>query len=175
MSFFKAIARFFGIMFPPDKPDLKSIVPNQAKDMILSGNLPTFTTNTIMLKKNEVCHYIDKAALMLQKKEIHYERKRSGSRWRLTKSYSWDNSTIRTRPEEYKTVEYTEGVVYVTNMRVVFSAQENAFEKDVHKLTSVMPYSDAITLQFGSETLTLITPQGPLITNVLNLVHKPTA
>ena len=57
---------------------VNSILPDVAKQEILSGRLPVLNTNKIFLKANEQCHYIEKA--VYEKKIIHksYKRKNTG-------------------------------------------------------------------------------------------------
>ena len=59
----------------------------------------------------------------------------------------------------------------ITNQRVIFVSPENGFEKNLRMLTAIIPYSDAITLQFGSHTITLILPDSQLMAMVLKMVH----
>lgn len=45
--------------------------------------------------------------------------------------------------------------VLVTNERIIFVAPEHGFEKKVKNLTAVIPDTDAVVLQFGSQTINL--------------------
>jgi len=38
-------------------------------------------------------------------------------------------------------------------------------------LTAVIPYTDAVALQFGSQTINLMMPQAQLMAIVLQMVH----
>lgn len=67
--------------------------------------------------------------------------------------------------------EYKEGVIFVTNQRIIFVASENGFEKKVKNLTAIIPYSDAVSLQFNSQTITVMLPQAQLMAMVLQMVH----
>lgn len=67
--------------------------------------------------------------------------------------------------------EFKEGVVFVTNQRIIFVAPENGFEKKIKNLTAVIPYNDAVALQFGSQTITIMLPQAQLMAMVLQMVN----
>ena len=57
------LASLFGIHLNEDLPELKSLVPLRISNEIMSGKLPTFNPSTVMLGKNESCHFMDRAAL----------------------------------------------------------------------------------------------------------------
>ncbi len=164
------IASLFGIRLNEDVPQLNSLVPQRISNEIMTGQLPKFNPSTIMLGKNETCHFMDKAALAIKKKEKTYRTHRTGSSYRVTKNWTVHSTNGRARPVEQEWYEFKEGVVFVTNERIIFVAPENGFEKKVKNLTAVIPYSDAIALQFGSQTINLMMPQSQLMAMVLKLI-----
>ena len=52
---------------------LTSILPAGAMREIESGNLPVFNTATIVMSKNEICHFIDKSILVAEEKRKSYK------------------------------------------------------------------------------------------------------
>lgn len=54
------------------------------------------------------------------------------------------------------TQEKTKGLVYITDKRVVFDADKNAFDKKLSSLTAFVPFSDALKVQFEMKTYTLM-------------------
>ncbi|MDF2872844.1 MAG: hypothetical protein K0R05_4419 [Anaerocolumna sp.] len=167
----RVIASLFGIHLNEDTPQLQSLVPQRISSEIMTGQLPSFSPSTIMLGQNETCHFMDKAALAVKQKEKSYQTHRSGNSYRLTKNYTIHSSNGRTSPVEQEWFEFKEGVVFVTNERIIFVAPEHGFEKKIINLTAFIPYTDAIALQFGSQTINLILPQSQLIAMVLQMVH----
>jgi hypothetical protein len=72
---------------------------------------------------------------------------------------------------EQEWYEFKDGVIFVTNERIIFVAPEHGFEKKIKNLTAVVPYTDAVALQFGSQTITLMLPQAQLMAMVLQMVN----
>lgn len=165
------IASLFGIRLSEKPPQMQSLVPQRIANKITAGTLPKFNPSTLMLNVNETCHFMDKAALAIQKKERQYYSTRQGSSYKLTKSYTRRFGSGTTRPLDQIWYEYQEGVIFVTNQRIIFVAQENGFEKKIKNLTAVIPYTDALSLQFGSQTITVMLPQSSLMYMVLQMVH----
>ena len=63
--------------------------------------------------------------------------------------------------------ERTNGLLSITNKRVVFSANKGAFDKKITSLSSVTPYTDAIAFQFGSQQFPLETNEPTYIYQIL--------
>ena len=156
------VASLFGIHLNEDAPKLQSLVPQRISNEIMAGQLPVFRPSGIMLGQNEKCHFMDTAALVVKQKEKIYQSWRSGSSYKLTKNYTMHSSSSRTKPIEQEWHEFKEGVVFVTNQRIIFVAPENGFEKKIKNLTAVIPYNDAISLQFSSQMITIMLPQAQL-------------
>lgn len=167
----RMIASLFGIHLNEDPPKLESLVPQRISNEIMTGNLPKFNPSTIMLGKNETCHFMDKAALVVKQKERSYASRRSGSSFKVTKNWTMHSSNGRAKPIDQEWYEFKEGVVFVTNERIIFVAPEHGFEKKTKNLTAVIPYTDAVALQFGNQTINLMMPQSQLMALVLQMVH----
>lgn len=167
----RLLASLFGIHLNEDPPQLQSLVPERVSNEIMSGTLPRFNPTTIMLGQNEICHFMDRAALAFQKTEKSYQSRRSGSSYKVTKNWTIHSGGGNTKPIEQKWYEFKEGVLFVTNERIIFVAPEHGFGKKLKKLTAVIPYTDAIALQFGSETITVMMPQSRLMAIVIKMLH----
>lgn len=74
-------------------------------------------------------------------------------------------------PIEEIVTEQFKGILYVTNHRVIFVNKNNGFDKTFKNLSAVTPYSNAIELQFGSTTYSLLVPDGVLLNDVFKLVN----
>lgn len=165
------VASLFGIHLSEDAPQLQSLVPQRISNEIMTGQLPRFNPSTIMLGKNETCHFMDKAALAVKQKERSYQTQRRGSSFKVTKNWTMHSSNGRARPIDQEWYEFKEGVVFVTNERIIFVEQEHGFEKKIKNLTAVTPYNDAMGLQFGSQTINLMMPNPQLMATVLKMIH----
>lgn len=62
------VASIFGIRLSEDVPQLQSLVPKRISNQIMTGQLPKFNPSTIMLGKNETCHFMDKGCFGNQTK-----------------------------------------------------------------------------------------------------------
>ena len=151
---------------PSTPPSLTSILPHQAVLKIEAGVLPFIAADKIVLSKGETCHYVEMAAIVTEKK--HYESKRDGASFRVFSGCYYHMGESKSEPV-FET-EYTKGVLFFTNKRVVFHASKNGFEQKIEKLSAITPYADAITLQFGSKTYTLMLPDGALAEKALKLI-----
>lgn len=151
---------------PATPPELTSILPNQAALKIETGVLPLISADKIVLSKNESCHYVEVAAIVTEKKTV--ESKRDGASFRVFKGCYYHMGKSKSEPV-YET-EYTKGILFFTDKRVVFHASKNGFEQKIEKLSAITPYSNAITLQFGSKTYTLMLPDGVLAEKALKLI-----
>ena len=151
---------------PALPPTLTSILPYPAVLKIEAGVLPFISANKIVLSKGENCHYVEVAAIVTETK--HFESKRDGASFRLFDGCYYHTGESKSEPV-FET-EYTKGVLFFTNKRVVFHASKNGFEQKIEKLSAITPYADAITLQFGSKTYTLMVPDGELAEKALKLI-----
>lgn len=140
------VAFLLGIHLSEDAPQLQSLVPQRISNEIITGKLPKFNPSTILLGKNETCHFMDKAALAIKQKKRLYSSSRGGSSYKVTKNWTMHNTHGMTRPIDQEWFEFKEGVVFVTNKRIIFVAPEHGFEKKIKNLTAIIPYTDAIAL-----------------------------
>ncbi len=146
-----------------------SILPLAAKQEIIAGRLPQLNTDRVFLKKGEICSYIDKVIL-----NVH-EKKRISRHVGHTTPGLFKGTRIgvgTTKPIEYEEIKQQKGVLYITNQRVIFQAQQNAFDKQHKYLSSIEPYYNAVILQYGEKVYELIVPDGNIVYTVLKLENK---
>jgi len=147
---------------------VSTILPVEAKNEILRGKLPHLQNDRIFLKKGEVCHYIDKTLMMKPKVKRNYGKVGIGTTiWGLRISGGF------IEPIEQNYHEQIKGIIYITNKRTIFQAESNGFDKAHTSLTAVVPYSNAVDMQYGSTHYCLIVPDGHLVNEVYNIIHKP--
>ena len=150
-------------------PTVTSILPDAARQEIISGRLPILNTDKLFLKKGERIYYIDKAVNIEEKKVKEYRHTGhsfpglfEGSRW----NYG------RGKAVEHIEVVQHRGILYVTNQRIVFQAKEWGFDKTYRYLSAITPYSNACEMQFGNKSYCLIVADGSVLNHVLKLIQQ---
>lgn len=146
-----------------------SILPIAAKQEILSGRLPRINTDQIFLKKGEYCCYIDKALLLVDKKKKIY-RHRGYSTPGLFKGNRVSWGTGQTK--EYTETEEFKAILYITNQRIILQCRDHGFDKQHRYLTAVQPYNNAIELQYGNKTYSIIVPDGVVAYETIQLIQQ---
>lgn len=152
----------------PTTPVVSSILPEIAKQEICSGRLPILKTNKIFLKANEECHYIEKA--VYEKKTIHktYKRKSTGYSapgiFKGTRVHVGGGNTDVSEKAEYHLIN---GLLFITNKRIIFVGQSEGFDKTVNSLVAVTPYRNCIEFQFSKENIKVFVPDGNITNAVL--------
>lgn len=153
--------------------NVPSIMPPAALDNIRNGNLSEINTNTIFLSSGEKCHYIDRAILVTERNIITgYTGNTSGWSFRVFKGVNYRIGGKKGKPIREDVREYTKGILYITNQRVVFASHKKGFVKTINSISVITPYANAITLQFGSSTYSLLIPDGNIVFKIFNLL-KP--
>jgi len=160
------LSSLFGIIPPEQPPVLNTIFPTAAAQKIRNGVLPTIQADKIILSAGEVCHFVDVGAALTGKKK--YRRVHSGGSYHMWKGYTAHLGHSESVP--ISEPEYTKGIFYITNERVIFVAKNHGFDKKIKNLTAITPYTDAIGLQFGSKTYNLLLPDGETPKLVLDML-----
>lgn len=160
------LSTLLGYIPPEQPPVLNSIFPAAAAQRIRNGKLPTIQADKIMLAQNEVCHFVEVGAAFTEKKR--YQTVRTGGSYRVFKGYTAHLGQSQSVPVSEP--EYTKGILYITNQRIVFVASKNGFDKKIKSLTAVTPYTDGIAFQFGSKSYTILLPDGNIANRVIDLI-----
>ena len=144
-----------------------SILPAGAAQDLLAGKLPQINTDSIFLKQGEYCVYIDKAIRNVEKtqKVGHYV----GSSYKglLGNPIRYGAS----HKHEYQENFQYKGILYITNKRVIFQAQEKGFERNHTKLTAIEPFDNGVRLQYGDTSFELIVADGRIVNAALKLTN----
>ena len=69
-------------------------------------------------------------------------------------------------------MEKNKGLLYVTNKRIIFVSDKNAFDKKLKSLTAITPYSNAVQLQFSGKTYTVLVPDGGIVSTLVSLINN---
>lgn len=156
----------------PSVPTVSSILPAIATDEIKQGRLPHINTDKLFLKRGEICHYADRAVLMVEKKNKIYKTKNMG---RSVPGLIKGNRvhfgrSVTTSEEEVETEEYP-GFLYITNKRIIFTSKTMGFDKQYRYLSAVKPYSNGIELQYGATIYCLVVPDGNITYAVIQMLQ----
>lgn len=162
---------FFDWLFqnPNQVPTVNSILPDAAKQEIYSGRLPRLNTDRIFLRKGEYCCYIDKAILMYDKTKKVY-RHHSVSYPGIFKGDR--HSSGRGQAEEYIETQQFKALLFITNQRIILQCKEQGFDKPYRSLSAIKPYANALELQFGAKTYSIILPEGNVAYQAIKLVQQ---
>lgn len=128
--------------------------------------------SNLMLKKGESCFFADKSYYV---KVTEYTRRVRKTKGRSVpslffKGIRYQNSRSETEPITEKKTEYIKGYLYMTNRRILFLARDQALEKGLNTMTSYVPYSNGIGMQFGEKIYTFLLPRAEVATRVLQLL-----
>lgn len=105
-----------------------------------------------MLANGEVCHYCGPATFVKTKNVVvGYSGGSRGTSVRIAKGMSVHLGARKAAPIRGDVQERTQGVLSITNKRVVFSANKGAFDKKISALSAVTPYQNGIAFQFGDQ------------------------
>lgn len=144
-----------------------SILPNGARQLLMSGKLPQLNTDRVFLKTGETCVYIDKAIYnehVTKKVYQHYGHSSPG----LFKGHRLN--TGRGTSKEYTDIRQVRGILYITNKRLLFQGDGKVFEKAHSRIGSIDTYTNAVIIQYGDKLYELIVPDGNLVSRTLRLV-----
>ena len=150
----------------PQPPQIQSIYPQGAILKLQSGVLPTIQADKLILGAGEICHYVDRAIIVTEKK-CRQSQHQGGSFRIFSGAYYHTGGTIS---KPFTEPELTNGIFYITNKRMVFVARKNGFDKEIKKVTAITPYTDGIELQYGNKTYRLLVPDGDVPKHVLDLI-----
>lgn len=152
--------------------NIPAIMPAGAIDQIRRGILPSMNTNQLMLTSGEVCHFSERAIRVTEKKSKHYEGGSNGVSIRIAKGVTYRTGRYKGIPVEDISYVKIKGLLYITNKRIVFVSDGQAFEKKFKSLTACVPYSNAIKLQFGNTNITLMVPDGNAANMVISMINQ---
>ena len=153
-------------------PQLISIMPLLAIDEIKNGNLPVLATDTVILKKDEKLHYVDKAIYLQKNIKKRYKSNHFG----ISLPGFFKGNRIHLGDAESRSindiiVEQKKGILYITNKRIIFIGKDVGIEKSINKVTAIKPYTNGIELQFGNNIITFFVPDGAVLNLVIKLLN----
>lgn len=151
---------------------IPAIMPPGALEQIRKGIIPTMRTDRIMLTQGEDCHFSERAILLTEKTQKRYVGNSSGFSFRICKGVTYRTGQRRGTPVEETYTEKNKGLLYITNKRIIFVSDKNAFDKKLKSLTAITPYSNAVQFQFSNKTYTVLVPDGRSVSSLISLINN---
>lgn len=122
---------------------------NRPNTLDPNATLPIVQSN-LVLADGETCHYCGPATFVKTKNVVvGYSGGSRGTSIRVAKGMSFRVGAQKAAPIRGDVQERTNGVLSITNKRVVFSGNKGSFDKKITALSAVTPYSNGIAFQFG--------------------------
>jgi len=81
-----------------------------------------------------------------------------GASFRICKGLTWHTGTHDTQQIRDKVPEYIKGKLYITNRRVIFSADSKAFHKNLKDLISYRIEDGTLIIQFSNASYRMYLP-----------------
>ena len=165
-----------GLIFSEN--DLLNLTEKTLLDRISRNNsdltdLPIITNPNIVLKKGEICYYEGDAYSYKMKNIItHYERHGASSGIKIAKGISIGRSSGVSIPVRENIVEKYPAKFYITNKRIILTADKYGFELSVNKITSLKNYSNAFDYYCGEKTYTVLTNDVKYIIRLCKLISQ---
>ena len=111
--------------------------------------LPVVPAN-LVLRGDDQCHYNAPVVHVLTSHEVVGQSGGIlGTTIGLTPGLGLNVGRLSSKNIRGDVVESTEGVLCITDERIVFTAPKHSFDRQIADLSSVTPFADAILLQFG--------------------------
>lgn len=136
--------------------------------LLPTDSLPVISTSNILLSNGEICHYCGPATFVKTKNVvIGYSGGSRGSSIRIAKGMSVKVGAHKASPIRGDVQERTDGILSITNKRVVFSGNKGAFDRKISTLSAVTPYKNGIAFQFNDKQYPLETKEPEYVYEIL--------
>jgi hypothetical protein len=146
--------------------------------MVNDGRLPETTDAPIVLKRGEVLHLAEKAALLKEVIQREFQAGSRGVSFRVMKGVSYRVGSTRGKMVEVgRTLEAVdEGDLCITSSRVVFTGLRKTMEMPYTKLIDLNVYTDAIQIHLSNRQnppMFRVT-DGPMVAAAINAAIQRT-
>ncbi|MBQ2917120.1 MAG: TM2 domain-containing protein [Clostridia bacterium] len=151
----------------------KSLMTREILNMINDGHLPNIVVPNINMSEDEICHYADKGYTYKDKTiTTGYTGKSNGVSIKIT-----DGLTYRTGGSGSKAIRETQRTTYtgtlcITSKRVIYTSNNECFDKTFDKITSIIEAKDGIILQIGSKSYSIIVETHSEFIKVFNMAKS---
>lgn len=114
-------------------------------------SLPDISPSGLIMRNGEVCHYQGNAWIVKTKNIVTgYSGGRVGASVRVAKGLTLHTGSSKGAPIRQNVSDYTPGMLYITNQRVVFLCEKNAFDKPYSAISAVNISGNTLLIQFGN-------------------------
>lgn len=150
-----------------------SLMGREGIKAINEGRIPNIQGTNLNLSGDETCCYMDKAYTFKDKTiTTGYTGRSSGVSIRIAKGLSYrtgggNSQAIR----ETQRTTYN-GILYLTTRRIIYTSQNESFDKTIDKITSIQEAKDGLIIQIGSNTYSIITNTHSEFMKVFNLIKQ---
>lgn len=150
-----------------NKKIVRTISPEEPLPIVIASNL--------LISTEEVCHYSQHATYVKTKNVVvGYSGGSRGTSIRVAKGVSFRVGASKASPVRGDVIEKTDGILSITNKRIVFSANKGAFDKKISALSAITPYQNGVAFQFGDHQYPLETADAEYILQIVNrIVNSP--
>ena len=155
----------------PQIPQVVSMLPSIVKKELANGRLPILKTSKVFLNQNEYCYYLDNC--IYEKRVVRKKYVRHGGSYSIPGLFKGTRMHVgggQTDVEDNIKYEQINGMLCITNNRIIFISDYDGFEKNISKLTAITPYSNCVKIQFEKDTYTFFIPDGNIVNRVLQLI-----
>lgn len=175
-------AGLFGIGWIIDIIKVFTDIPSNGKKSLMGidgiktineGKIPNIQGTNLNLSNGETCCYMDKAYTFKDKTiTTGYTGRNSGVSIRIAKGLSYrtgggNSQAIR----EIQRTTYN-GILYLTTKRIIYTSQNESFDKTFDKITSIQEAKDGLIIQIGSNTYSIVTNTHSEFMKVFNLIKQ---
>lgn len=130
--------------------------------------LPVVQNTNALLNRDEICRYYGPAAFLeVRNVVVGYKGGNSGFSIPITKNMTYHTSSSNARPIRKNVQNATPGMLTITDRRIIFSGNKGTFDKKLSELSSITPYSDGISFQFGQKQYPLKTDEPTYIFQII--------
>lgn len=144
---------------------------SKVRTLAPTDSLPIETAPNIILSDGEICHYCGPAAhIKLKNVVVGYSGGSRGTSVRIAKGATVRLGSSKASPVRGDVQDRSDGILSITNKRVIFSGVKVSFDKKISSLSAVTPSQDGIVLQFGSTHYPIATPEAMYIYQILTRI-----
>lgn len=135
--------------------------------------IPNIQVTNLNLGLDETCCYMGKACTFSDKNFIEgYIGQKKGMTIRIAKGLSYHTGGGSSKAIHKVERKMYNGILYITNKRVIFTSQKDSFDKTFDKITSILEAKDGLIIQIGSKTYSIITKNHSEFMRIFNLVKN---
>lgn len=155
----------------PSMPQIHTVLTQTAISNMMRGVFLPIPVKRLSMKPGESCLFCDHAVSITEKLRV-VGRQRLGGAFsiRIMKGLTYHtgnggDATIRENVQEY-----TQGKLYITNKRIIFSADSKAFQR---KISDVVAYSieeSCLIIQFTNKSYRIYLPVAECADKVLEYI-----